>query len=121
MITQSKPFNIDKRKVYEAYLQVRSNGGAAGVDGMTIEQFEADLKSNLYKIWNRMSSGAYFPRRFAPSPFPSGQEANGPSGSRYGLHNAPCSVRVWGDEAIRVELAIHSRNLLSISLVSVIA
>ena len=57
----SKPFNIDKRKVYEAYLQVRSNGGAAGVDGVTIEQFEADLKGNLYKIWNRMSSGAYFP------------------------------------------------------------
>ena len=57
----SKPFNIDKRQVYEAYLQVRSNGGAAGVDGVTIEQFEADLKGNLYKIWNRMSSGAYFP------------------------------------------------------------
>ena len=57
----SKPFSIDKRKVYEAYLQVRSNGGAAGVDGVTIEQFEADLKGNLYKIWNRMSSGAYFP------------------------------------------------------------
>ncbi|MGY4501586.1 group II intron reverse transcriptase/maturase [Bradyrhizobium sp. GM24.11] len=57
----SKPFNIDKRKVYEAYLQVRSNGGAAGVDGVTIEEFESDLKSNLYKIWNRMSSGAYFP------------------------------------------------------------
>ena len=57
----SKPFNIDKREVYEAYLQVRSNGGAAGVDGVTIEQFESDLKGNLYKIWNRMSSGAYFP------------------------------------------------------------
>ena len=57
----SKPFSIDKRKVYEAYLQVRSNSGAAGVDGVTIEQFEADLKGNLYKIWNRMSSGAYFP------------------------------------------------------------
>lgn len=57
----SKPFNIDKREVYEAYLQVRSNGGAAGVDGVTIEQFESELKSNLYKIWNRMSSGAYFP------------------------------------------------------------
>ena len=57
----SKPFNIDKRQVYEAYLQVRSNGGAAGVDGVTIEQFESDLKGNLYKIWNRMSSGAYFP------------------------------------------------------------
>jgi RNA-directed DNA polymerase len=59
--TPSKPFNIDKREVYEAYLQVRSNGGAAGVDGMTLEEFEADLKGNLYKIWNRMSSGAYFP------------------------------------------------------------
>jgi group II intron reverse transcriptase/maturase len=56
-----KPFNIDKRQVYEAYLQVRSNGGAAGVDGVTIEQFESDLKGNLYKVWNRMSSGAYFP------------------------------------------------------------
>jgi RNA-directed DNA polymerase len=61
MTAPSKPFNIDKRKVYEAYLQVRSNKGAAGVDGITIEQFEANLKSNLYKIWNRMSSGAYFP------------------------------------------------------------
>ena len=57
----SKPFNIDKRQVYEAYLQVRSNSGAAGVDGVTIEQFESNLKGNLYKIWNRMSSGAYFP------------------------------------------------------------
>ena len=57
----SKPFNIDKREVYEGYLQVRSNGGAAGVDGVTIEQFESDLKGNLYKVWNRMSSGAYFP------------------------------------------------------------
>lgn len=57
----SKPFLIDKIQVYEAYLQVRSKDGAAGVDGVTIEQFEADLKGNLYKIWNRMSSGAYFP------------------------------------------------------------
>jgi RNA-directed DNA polymerase len=57
----SKPFNIDKKKVYEAYLRVKSNGGAAGVDGVTIEQFDSDLKGNLYKIWNRMSSGTYFP------------------------------------------------------------
>lgn len=57
----SKPFLIDKRQVYEAYLEVRSKEGAGGVDGMTIEQFEKDLKGNLYKIWNRMSSGAYFP------------------------------------------------------------
>ncbi len=61
MRTTSKPFIIDKKQVYEAYQAVKSNGGAAGVDGQTIEQFEADLKSNLYKIWNRMSSGSYFP------------------------------------------------------------
>lgn len=56
-----KPFNIEKMQVFEAYKAVKSNAGAAGVDGQTIEQFEADLKSNLYKIWNRMSSGSYFP------------------------------------------------------------
>src|SRR5712671_842583 len=61
MRATDKPFNIDKKLVYEAYKAVKSNGGAAGVDGQTIEQFEADLKSNLYKIWNRMSSGTYFP------------------------------------------------------------
>lgn len=61
MRTTSKPFNIDKKLVYEAYKAVKANGGAAGVDGQTIEQFEDDLKGNLYKIWNRMSSGSYFP------------------------------------------------------------
>src|SRR2546426_708129 len=61
MRATDKPFNIEKQPVYEAYKAVKSNGGAAGVDGQTIEQFEADLKSNLYKIWNRMSSGSYFP------------------------------------------------------------
>src|SRR6478736_604468 len=59
--TTNKPFQIDKRRVYEAYKAVKSNGGAAGVDRQTIEQFEADLGGNLYKIWNRMSSGTYFP------------------------------------------------------------
>jgi group II intron reverse transcriptase/maturase len=61
MRTTDKPFKIDKRLVYEAYKAVKSNAGAAGVDGETIEQFEADLQSNLYKLWNRMSSGSYFP------------------------------------------------------------
>ena len=61
MRATGKPFDIEKKRVYEAYKAVKSNGGAAGVDGQTIEQFEADLKSNLYKIWNRMSSGSYFP------------------------------------------------------------
>src|SRR5437879_13269543 len=61
MRTTDKPFSIDKKQVYEAYKAVKSNAGAAGVDGQTIEQFEADLQGNLYKLWNRMSSGSYFP------------------------------------------------------------
>ena len=55
--------------MYEAYKAVKSNQGAAGVDGQTLEQFESDLKRNLYKIWNRMSSGSYFPPPVRPSPF----------------------------------------------------
>src|ERR1700757_694121 len=61
MRTTDKPFNITKKQVYEAYKAVKSNHGAAGVDKETIEQFEADVKGNLYKLWNRMSSGSYFP------------------------------------------------------------
>ena len=61
MRTTGKPFSIDKKRVYEAYKAVKSNAGSAGVDGQTIEQFEADLQNNLYKLWNRMSSGSYFP------------------------------------------------------------
>jgi len=59
--TTDKPFNITKKQVYEAYKAVKSNQGAAGVDKETIEEFEANLKGNLYKLWNRMSSGSYFP------------------------------------------------------------
>jgi RNA-directed DNA polymerase len=59
--TTSKPFMIEKWRVYKAYKAVKSSQGAAGVDGQTIELFEANLKGNLYKIWNRMSSGTYFP------------------------------------------------------------
>ncbi len=61
MRTTGKPFSIDKKRVYKAYKAVKSNAGSAGVDGQTIEQFEADLQNNLYKLWNRMSSGSYFP------------------------------------------------------------
>jgi RNA-directed DNA polymerase len=57
----SKPFEISKQLVWEAYRRVAANKGAAGVDGQSVEDFEADLKNNLYKIWNRMSSGSYFP------------------------------------------------------------
>jgi RNA-directed DNA polymerase len=56
-----KSFEISKREVWEAWEKVRANKGAAGVDGCSVEDFEADLKNNLYRVWNRMSSGSYFP------------------------------------------------------------
>jgi RNA-directed DNA polymerase len=60
-VSQAKPFSISKKIVWEAYERVKVNQGAAGVDSESIEAFEQDLKNNLYKIWNRMSSGTYFP------------------------------------------------------------
>jgi retron-type reverse transcriptase len=59
--SQVKPFEISKRVVWEAYLRVKANKGAPGVDGVTIEQYEQNLKNNLFKLWNRLSSGSYFP------------------------------------------------------------
>jgi group II intron reverse transcriptase/maturase len=56
-----KSFAIPKSLVWEAYERVRANKGAPGVDGQSLAAFEADLRNNLYKIWNRMSSGTYFP------------------------------------------------------------
>ncbi len=56
-----KPFVISKRAVWEAYEKVKANRGAPGVDRVSLEGFEKDLKGNLYKIWNRLSSGSYFP------------------------------------------------------------
>ena len=58
---KDKPFVIPKSMVWEAYRRVAANKGAPGVDGQVLEEFEADLGNNLYKIWNRMSSGSYFP------------------------------------------------------------
>ena len=56
-----KPFDISKRAVWEAWEKVKANKGAPGVDEVTVAEFESDLKNNLYKIWNRLSSGTYFP------------------------------------------------------------
>ena len=58
---KAKPFCISKWEIWEAYKRVKANQGAAGVDGQSIVAFEEDLKDNLFKIWNRMSSGSYFP------------------------------------------------------------
>jgi len=60
-VAEAKPFKIPKRLVWEAYQRVRANRGAAGVDGVSLAAFEKDLKGNLYKVWNRMSSGSYYP------------------------------------------------------------
>ena len=56
---QDKPFEISKWAVWEAYRKVKANKGAPGVDGQSLAVFETDLQGNLYKIWNRMSSGSY--------------------------------------------------------------
>jgi RNA-directed DNA polymerase len=58
-MTETKPFSISKHDVWNAYKLVKANRGAAGVDGQSLSAFEKDLKGNLYKIWNRMSSGSY--------------------------------------------------------------
>ena len=59
--SQGKSYDIPKLLVWDAWLKVKRNGGAAGADGVTIEHFEVNVKNNLYKLWNRMSSGSYFP------------------------------------------------------------
>jgi RNA-directed DNA polymerase len=61
MASTTKPIVIAKRAVWEAYQQVKANRGAAGIDEETIAMFEQNLSRNLYKLWNRMSSGSYFP------------------------------------------------------------
>lgn len=60
-MAESKPFCISKWAVLRAWTKVRDNKGAAGVDEVTVQAFEGKLKNNLYKVWNRMSSGTYFP------------------------------------------------------------
>ncbi len=60
-MTTTKPFDISKRLVWEAYKRVKANAGAAGVDRQSLEDFDRSLTNNLYRIWNRMASGSYFP------------------------------------------------------------
>ncbi len=74
-LSQRKSFEISKREVWQAYQRVKANKGAPGTDGVSIEEFETDLQGNLYKVWNRMSSGSYFPPppvRAVPIPKPDG-------------------------------------------------
>jgi hypothetical protein len=60
-VDKARPFKIPKREVWDAFKRVKANQGAAGVDGRSIREFEANLSGNLYKLWNRLLSGSYFP------------------------------------------------------------
>ena len=61
-MNEAKPFKVEKRLIYEGWKEVKSNKGSAGIDGIEIEEYDGKLGSNLYKLWNRMSSGSYFPK-----------------------------------------------------------
>jgi RNA-directed DNA polymerase len=69
-VDEAKPFNIPKRVVWKAFKRAKANQGAAGVDKQSIAGFEADLSNNLYKLWNRMCSGSYFPPPVRPVEIP---------------------------------------------------
>jgi RNA-directed DNA polymerase len=60
-MSKAKPFSISKRLVMAAYQKVRSNKGSAGVDEVSMNEFDKDYRNHLYKVWNRMSSGSYIP------------------------------------------------------------
>ncbi len=69
-MTKTKPFDIIKKEVLQAYKMVKANKGAGGVDEVGWEEFDIDWKNNLYKIWNRLSSGTYFPPPVKAVPIP---------------------------------------------------
>lgn len=77
---KAKPFGISKRYVWDAYKRVKANRGAAGVDGQSIAQFDENLKANLYKLWNRLSSGSYFPPPVRRVDIPKGDGRTRPLG-----------------------------------------
>jgi len=79
-MVEAKSFDIAKREVWEAYKRVKANRGAAGVDGVTIAEFEQDLSKNLYRIWNRMASGSYLPPPVKRVDIPKGDGKTRPLG-----------------------------------------
>ena len=61
-MNEAKPFDVEKRLVWEAWKRVKANGGSAGIDDVDLKTYDSDIGNNLYKLWNRMSSGSYFPK-----------------------------------------------------------
>jgi group II intron reverse transcriptase/maturase len=79
-MNSAKPFAVSKREVWDAYKRVKANRGAAGIDGQTIAEFEENLSANLYKLWNRMASGSYFPPPVRRVEIPKGDGRTRPLG-----------------------------------------
>ena len=76
----AKPYDIDKWTVYEAYKRVKANGGSSGIDSIEMDAYETNLRDNLYKLWNRMSSGSYFPKPVKLVEIPKGNGEKRPLG-----------------------------------------
>lgn len=79
-MVEAKSFDITKREVWDAYRRVKANRGAAGIDGVSIEVFDQDLSKNLYRIWNRLASGSYFPPPVKRVDIPKGDGRTRPLG-----------------------------------------
>ena len=112
---------VSRENMMAALARVVGNKGAAGVDQMTVTELKPFLKAQWPRIKEELLADRYQPQAVRGLSSPNLAAGCAFSASRYGLHNAPCSVRVWEDEAILVELATHSRNFRSMSSVSVIA
>lgn len=80
MQVKTKPFEITKRQVYEAYKDVKANKGGAGVDGQSLNGFDQDLENNLYQLWNRLASGSYSPSAVKRVDIPKGSGGTRPLG-----------------------------------------
>ena len=79
-VAGTKSFDVTKREVWNAYKRVKANRGGAGIDGVTIAAFEENLSKNLYRIWNRMASGSYFPPPVKRVEIPKGDGRTRPLG-----------------------------------------
>jgi RNA-directed DNA polymerase len=86
-----KPFDISKREVRDAWEKVKASKGAPGVDGVALAEFGKDLKGNLYKIWNRMPSGTYFPPPVQAAEIP---KPHGPGTRILGVPTGPANCAV---------------------------
>lgn len=79
-MNQTKSYNIPKQLIYEAYKRVKANKGSSGVDAQSLHDFEQNLSNNLYKLWNRLSSGSYFPQAVKRVNIPKADGGNRPLG-----------------------------------------